>query len=190
MCADIIEHFKKGTFQEQYWIPAHNKRRESSLFRKNKKFIRDDCGSPCWVCGSVEDREVHHIFEWSLWNAMDTKKVTNILNAIEFYDDDYTSKAINVAKLRKKIKELYVKIPTINTPDDIRNLVVLCRKHHRLKYTGIHTITFPIWLAMSATPMEGAILSREQLLVAIERVKKIDEELASLAENNYVINRL
>jgi hypothetical protein len=29
--ADIVEHFKKGTFEDQYWLPAHNKRRESSL---------------------------------------------------------------------------------------------------------------------------------------------------------------
>ncbi len=190
MSGDIVEHFKKGTFEEQYWIPAHGKRRASSLFRKNKKFIRDECGSPCWVCGSLENREVHHIFEWSLWNALDPKKVTNILNAIEFYDDDYTSRAEDVTKLRDKIVTTCEEKPIIDTPDDIRNLVVLCRKHHRLKHTGIHTITFPIWLAMSATPLEGAVLSREQLLAAIERVKKIDEELAALAETNYEINRL
>ena len=68
---------------------AHDKRRESALFRRNKKFIRDDCGAPCWVCGSKKDREVHHVFEWSFWNALDPRKVANILNAIEFYDDDY-----------------------------------------------------------------------------------------------------
>jgi hypothetical protein len=67
--ADIAEHFKKGTFEEKYWIPEHNARRESSLFRKNKKFIRDKCGAPCWVCGEKKDLEVHHVFEWSFWNA-------------------------------------------------------------------------------------------------------------------------
>ena len=75
--------------------------------------------------------------------------------------------------------------PVINTPDDVRNLVVFCRKHHRLKLTGIHTITFPIWLAISAVPAKGGILTRKQILMAAERVRKIDEELASLAENNY-----
>ena len=185
MCADIVEHFKKGTFREQYWIPAHDKRRESSLFRRNKKFIRDECGAPCWVCGSLEKREVHHIFEWSLWNAMDTQKVTNILNAIEFYDDDYTSKAQDVNRLRTAMETASSKDPIIETPDDIRNLVVLCRKHHRLKHTGIHTITFPIWLAMAATPVDDALLSREQMLAAMERIKKIDEELAEMAELDY-----
>jgi len=55
--ADIITHFKKGTFEEKYWIPAHNTRRTSYRFRKNKKFIRDKCGAPCWVCGAREDLE-------------------------------------------------------------------------------------------------------------------------------------
>ena len=83
---DVVEHFRKGTFEEQYWIPAHNKRRASALFRKNKKLIRDECGAPCWVCGSRREREVHHVFEWSFWNAMDPRKVTNTLRAIEFYE--------------------------------------------------------------------------------------------------------
>jgi hypothetical protein len=188
--ADIIEHFKKGTFEEQYWLPEHNDRRESALFKRNKKFIRDECGAPCWVCGSKEDREVHHVFEWAFWNALDPRKVTNVLNAIEFYDEDYISKADKVNKLRTRIRRLEQSKPIIDTVDDIRNLVVLCREHHRLKYTGIHTITFPTWLAMSAIPLAGGILTREQIILAAERVRKIDEELASLAENNYVPNRL
>lgn len=187
---DIIEHFKKGTFEEKYWLPAHNKRRTSSLFRRNKRFIRDKCGAPCWVCGSQEDREVHHVFEWSFWNAMDPRKVTNILKAIEFYDEDYVSKTIDPVKLRDKIREVEQSKPVIDTPDDIRNLVVFCRKHHRLRLTGIHTITFPIWLAISAIPAEGGILTKEQILFAAERVRKIDEDLAALAENNYQPNRL
>ena len=188
--SDITEHFKKGTFEEQYWLPAHNKRRESSLFRKNKKFIRNECGAPCWVCGAKKKLEVHHIFEWAFWNAMNPKKVTNILNAIEFYDEDYISKAKNSQRLQKKIEKLEKSKPIIDTPDDIRNLVVFCRKHHRLKLTGIHTITFPIWLAISAVPERGGILTKEQILIAAERVRKIDEELASYAENNYKPQRL
>ncbi len=188
--ADLIEHFRKGTFEERYWIPEHNKRRQSSQFRRNKKFIRDECGAPCWVCGSKEDLEVHHVFEWSLWNALNPKKVTNVVNAIEFYDEDYVTKAKDPTRLRDRIKRTERSKPIINTPDDIRNLVVLCREHHRLKYTGIHTLTFPIWLAMSAVPLVGGILTREQIVLATERVRKIDEELAALAENNYIPNRL
>jgi hypothetical protein len=188
--AGIVEHFKRGTFEEQYWLPAHNKRRETSLFRKNKKFIRDECGAPCWVCGSKQNLEVHHVFEWAFWNAMNPKKVTNILKAIEFYDEDYISKAEKSNKLRSEIDSIVNEKPIIDTPDDIRNLVVFCRKHHRLKYTGIHTITFPIWLAISAVPTRGGILSKEQIIMAAERVRMIDEELAVLAENNYIPHRV
>jgi hypothetical protein len=188
--SDIIEHFKKGTFEEQYWLPAHNERRESSLFRRNKKFIRDKCGTPCWVCGSQENREVHHVFEWAFWNAMDPRKLTNILKAIEFYDEDYVSKAKKPDMLRDRIEEAAKSKPVIDTPDDIRNLVVFCRKHHRLKLTGVHVMTFPIWLAMAAIPAQGGILTREHILIAAERVRKIDEELASLAGNNYEPQRL
>jgi hypothetical protein len=183
--ADIVEHFKKGTFEEQYWLPAHNERRESSLFKKNKKFIRDECGAPCWICGSKKNREVHHIFEWAFWNAMSPKKMTNILNAIEFYDDDYVGRVKKTKKLREALDDLVRAKKYVDTPDDMRNLVVFCRKHHRLKYTGVHTITFPIWLAMAAVPSRGGILTREQILIATQRVQAIDQELASFAENNY-----
>jgi len=186
----LVEHFKKGTFEEQYWIPAHNERRESSLFRKNKKFIRDECGAPCWVCGKKEDREVHHVFEWAFWNALSPRKVTNILNAIEFYDEDYIASADDPKKLHQYLTELSKTKKFLDTPDDARNLVVLCREHHRLKYTGIHTISFPLWLAIAGVPSEGGILTREQVTTAVARVSKIDEELASYAANNYTPHRL
>ncbi len=188
--SDIVTHFKKGTFEEKYWIPAHNSRRSSYLFKKNKEFIRNKCGAPCWVCGARKDLEVHHVFEWAFWNALDPRKVTNILKAIEFYDDDYIGKAKKPDLLRQKIHEVEKKKPIIDTPDDVRNLVVFCREHHRLKITGIHTITFPIWMAMAAVPTEGGILTKEQVLMAAERVMKIDGELAKFAENNYLPHRL
>ena len=43
---------------------------------------------------------------------------------------------------------------------------------------------------MSAIPMKGGILTREQILIASERVQKIDQELAAFAENNYLPYRV
>ncbi len=187
--ADLIEHLKKGTFEEQYWIPAHNARRESELFKANKRFIRDECGAPCWVCGAKKDLEVHHVFEWAFWNALDPKKVTNILKAIEFYDKDYVAQAGNAPALRARLADLAKTKKYIDSPDDARNLVVLCKEHHRLKYSGIHSVSFPLWLAVSAIPAGGGVLSRQQLLAAVERVSKIDDELAAYAANNYQPHR-
>jgi len=188
--SDIVTHFKNGTFEERYWLPAHDKRRESALFRANKKFIRDECGAPCWVCGATDKLEVHHVFEWAFWNALDPRKVTNILQAIEFYDEDYLSTAKDTARLRQQLSDLVKKKPVINSPDDARNLVVLCDEHHRLKGTGVHTVSFPLWLALAAVPLKDAVLTKEQLLIAVSRVSAIDQELASYAANNYQPNRL
>jgi hypothetical protein len=187
----ILEHFKKGTFEEEYWIPAHNDRRESTLFGKNKLFVRDGCGAPCWVCG-VTDKlklEVHHVFEWAFWNAMDPNKVTNVLQAIEFYDPEYVNSAKDPGKLEDELVRVAGVKPILDTPDDLRNLVVLCVEHHRLLHTGVHVLSFPLWLAMSAVPTGGGVLTREQLLTAVQRVSKIDEELAAFAANNYQPHR-
>ncbi|MBI5919455.1 MAG: hypothetical protein HY849_08810 [Nitrosomonadales bacterium] len=186
----IVEHFKKGTFEEKYWLPAHNKRRESALFRKNKKLLRDDFGAPCWICGATTDLEVHHVFEWAFWNALDPRKVTDILHAIEFYDEDYTARAKEVERLRLHLAALAKSKPIIDSPDDARNLVVLCREHHRLGLTGIHTVSFPLWLAIAAVPITNAVLTRSQLLAAVARVSAIDQELAALAANNYQPHRI
>jgi hypothetical protein len=32
---------------ETYWLPAHNQRRESPLFVRNKHFLRDEVQLPC-----------------------------------------------------------------------------------------------------------------------------------------------
>jgi hypothetical protein len=35
----------------------------------------------------------------------------------------------------------------LTTVDDVRNMMVLCQKHHTGKEHGIHEITFPIWIS-------------------------------------------
>lgn len=137
----------------------------------------------------MDGREVHHVFEWAFWNALSPKKVTNILNAIEFYDDDYVASATSPEALHTYLTGLTQTKRFLDSPDDARNLVVLCREHHRLKYTGIHTVSFPLWLALAAVPADGGILTRAQLLTAVERVTRIDEKLADYAANNYQPHR-
>jgi hypothetical protein len=181
----LAEHFKKGTFTEQYWLPEHDERKESNLFYANKRYLRDIQDLPCWICGSKKDREVHHVFEWAFWEALDRKKVSAILESMDFYTFAYTRKANKPEELVAEVKTPWIRNPILENPDDIRNLIVLCREHHRLKLSGVHTISFPVWLVMAAVPDEGGILTKEQILAAVSRVQVLDQEIANSAARNY-----
>ena len=93
----VESHWKKSTLVEEYWVPEHAVRRQSSLFLRNKKLLRDTCRLPCWICGAAQSKlnplEVHHVFEWALWNAMDHRRVTAILEVLEFYEEGYLATA-------------------------------------------------------------------------------------------------
>lgn len=185
MARVIEEHLKCSTMKEAYWIPEHDRRRTSSKFRKNKKFLRDHLELPCWICGRKGTKknplEVHHIFEWALWNAIDPMKAAKILELIEFYDDGYLSKANGSRdKLTSRLRELQDK--PLESPDDIRNLVVLCQEHHRLRFTGVHAISFPIWLAFSSLK-PGFRMVRKELIEGIKAVKRVDDALSDKFEN-------
>lgn len=180
----IKEHLRCSTLKQAYWIPDHDKRRTSSKFRKNKKFLRDYLELPCWICGRKGTKknplEVHHIFEWALWNAIDPTKAAKILELIEFYDDIYLLKANgNRSKLINKLGRLQNK--PLESPDDIRNLVVLCQRHHRLKYTGVHAISFPIWLALGSLK-PGFRMIRKDLIDGVKAIKRVDDALADKFE--------
>jgi hypothetical protein len=120
---------------------------------------------------------------------MDPRKATRLLQAIEFYDSDFTNRAKRPDLLRKALDKAEREHPIMDTPDDLRNCVVLCLKHHRKKLTGIHNISFPIWVALSCVPVRGGLLTREEVLMSVRRVKAIDEELAEMADRNYKPHR-
>jgi hypothetical protein len=46
--------------------------------------------------------EVHHVFEWALWSAVDPRRVTAILAILEFYEDGYLAQA---GKHRRALEE-------------------------------------------------------------------------------------
>lgn len=117
---------------------------ESSEFRRNKRVMVRQLDLPCWICGCRDKREVHHIHEWALWNALDPEKVLDTLHVFDPYG--YTH------QIGEK---------PIESPDDIRNLLVLCGEHtvdgvtipgghHRGENLGVHDLSFPIWVAQRA----------------------------------------
>ena len=147
-------HEEDRTIHEFIEYPNHAKRTESAEFGANKRRLVKQLDVGCWICGSKENREVHHIHEWSLWDALDQVKVLNSLHAFDPYG--YTHTAGD---------------KPIESPDDIRNLVVLCEIHHRGVNTGVHDLTMPIWFPQRAVK-DGVSITK-----AVTHVKIKDAEL-------------
>ncbi len=166
-------HEVSRTLKENIIYPAHEERTESAIFRENKKLLVDELDIPCLICGSKEKREVHHIFEWSLFPALDTEKMKSILKIIDFYgyskQDD----------------------TPIESPDDKRNLIVLCETHHREENNGIHAISFPIWISQMAvkdgidiTPETKIIKTKDKKLTNnIKKTKKVSPVSPKIPQN-------
>jgi hypothetical protein len=126
----VNQHAINRTFRESYVVPTHDDRSESSVFKQTKKTLGEDGHYQCWICGATEKLEVHHyISEWSLENVVDFNAMKQVGLVFDVYG---YSKALS-----KK---------PITTVDDIRNAMVLCKKHHTGTYTGIHSLTFSIWI--------------------------------------------
>lgn len=147
-------HEEDRTIHEFIEYPDHEKRTESQLFRSNKRKLVKQLGVRCWVCASDEKLEVHHIHEWSLWEALDQEKVLDTLHAFDPYGYTHTGGD-----------------KPIESPDDIRNLVVLCEPCHRGVNKGVHELTMPIFLPRRSVK-KGLSITK-----AIDHVKGKDANL-------------
>lgn len=122
-------------FTETVITPEHIDRTESEEFRQSKERLKQDGHYHCWVCNSTEDLQVHHLgCEWSLQNVCSFEKLKEFLLEWDVY---------GYSRLLKN--------KPIESVDDIRNMLVLCREHHLSgdkdgASNGIHNITFPVWV--------------------------------------------
>lgn len=160
-----MTHEMKHTVTEFVEIPDHEQRTESAEFRKNKRLMVKQLDLPCFICGSRDAREVHHLHEWALWGALDPEKVLDTLHVFDPYG--YTHKMGETP---------------IESPDDVRNLLVLCGHceidgvpvpggHHRGVDAGVHDLTFPTWIAQRAVKVGMSITK------AVQHVKNLDAKL-------------
>lgn len=165
-------HEEKRTLHEVVEFPGHESRTESAEFSRNKRLLVKQLDVGCWICGSRDAREVHHLHEWSLWPALDPVKVLDTLHVFDPYG--YTHKMGE---------------QPIESPDDIRNLVVLCGSHtldgieipgghHRGVNLGVHDLTMPTFLALRATR------PRVEITKAIAHAKDEDRKLAGHSSVN------
>lgn len=135
----IVEaHTQVHTFTEVQEYPDHRQRSESAEYRHNHDLLIDELNLPCFVCDMLgleklksEYLETHHyVIEWSEWNSASPKKVQKLFDdgVFDFYG------------YSKKLKG-----KKVESPDDIRNLLVLCPLHHRGDGIGIHESSAPMW---------------------------------------------
>lgn len=127
----IAEHEQRETLTIDIEYPDHAQRTESPEFAANKRTLVTKLDTPCFCCGGKEHREVHHfICEYAEADWADWDKVFKLVHHFDIYGF--------AAQLGDK---------PITSPDDIRNLVVICAKCHRGRGTGIHLVPFPNWIA-------------------------------------------
>lgn len=143
MVDDVPAHLQRKTVEEDIYYPEHEPRKASSLYRHNHALLVHHLKEGCWICGTREKLETHHWHEWAEWQDLDPAKVRAALLQLDFYGFS-----------RRMADEPVV------SPDDVRNLVVLCADHHRHREKGVHDLTFPIWLAQRAV-LPGRFITEE-----------------------------
>lgn len=126
----VKSHRSEKVIHEVVIYPDHVERKESEEFRKSKERLKEDGHYKCWVCGCTDHLEAHHYAcEWALVEDVDFDKLKAF---VEEWDPYGYGKL-----LRNK---------PIESADDIRNMLVICERHHRHPEEGIHETTFPIWI--------------------------------------------
>ena len=135
MADNVVEkpHLESKTLTEHIEYPGHEPRTESAEYRHNRHILIERLKLGCWICGTNDKLETHHWFEWSLWNDLDEPRVLPALQCFDVYGFGHHKEA-----------------QPVESPDDIRNLVVLCEEHHRGAEKGIHCLEHPVWLAQRA----------------------------------------
>lgn len=161
----VPAHETVNRFTEYEVYPPHPKREESDEYRRNHRRLVEEDRRPCFFCGKTLNEareagyalETHHWFEYSLWEALDPERVKRDLERLDFYGYG---------------RELADR--PIETPDDIRNLVVLCSACHREAGYGIHHATIPfVWARRALRDPKRDVLKRVRPLGGEGRRKRV-----------------
>lgn len=129
--ADTPAHEVRENLSVDVEYPEHVQRTCSAEFAANRRQLIQKLDTPCFSCGSKEGREVHHfVCEYAEAEWADWEKVFKLVHHFDIYGF--------AAQMGDK---------PITSPDDIRNLVVLCESCHRGAGVGIHLVPFPNWIA-------------------------------------------
>jgi len=151
----ISEHLEILTLHETVVIPEHGER-DTTAFRRSVERLKKDGFYFCAICGEVKNLQVHHISEFCFENITDFNKLKDVLIRFDIYG----------------YGEL-LKDEPITSVDDVRNLIVLCQPHHTGKGTGIHYLSFPMFLAQRTCFINPVPQKNEAIAQVEERIKNV-----------------
>jgi hypothetical protein len=130
MTTIVQGHLDRHTLRESVSVPDHEERGYSAELERGRRLLKKEGKYKCWICGTEELLELHHLFcEFSLSNVCDFDKLWELSQVFDPYG------------YGKEFAEL-----PVESSSDVRNMLVLCRLHHRQTYTGIHNISFSSWI--------------------------------------------
>lgn len=133
-------HDQTRRLMETVAYPEHDPRKASAEYARTHHHLIDVLDEPCWICGvrkstlndpkcnvrGSKDLETHHYHvEWSLANAIDPSKLIEDFPELGEADSEH---------LRVWL-------------DSEGQMLVLCDVCHRHPNYGIHSITYPAWVA-------------------------------------------
>ncbi len=132
-------HLATRTLTESIWYPEHDPRKASKLYRKVHHRLVYELDEPCWICGVRHsdggEMETHHWHvEWALANRIDPKKIIKDFPFEMWTLGGTTPGTTYLIALRRWL-------------DSEGNMLVLCSACHRHGLVGIHSITYPAWVA-------------------------------------------
>ncbi|TVY09994.1 hypothetical protein [Paenibacillus cremeus] len=162
---DIVnEHYQIHRITEVEHFPEHGGRTETLEFRNAKHELEVVEHLPCFICGTMNKRESHHIFERAYWNALDLKRVAFFL----FHHYDFHGHVKRDYKTSDELFKFFVdhyngretefvdaqgnKIWTCDdtAADTIYNQLILDEICHRGEGTGAHGTSTPTFMARMA----------------------------------------
>lgn len=136
----VHTHAVSRRLMETIAYPDHDPRKASAEYTRVHHHLIAELDEPCWICGvrastlrdpdanphGATQMETHHWrVEWALAGAVDPAKILADFPEMGAADDEH---------LRAWL-------------DSESNMLVLCDVCHRHPHYGIHTITYPAWVA-------------------------------------------
>lgn len=139
---EVPEHLQKHTITEYEHVPEHDERVETLEFRNAKKELENVEHLGCFICGTMQNRESHHIIERSEANGSDLDKVAFLL----FNFRDYHGHCHRDFKTHFDLAQfLHTRNTVEEALDTLYNQLILCKDHHRAMSIGIHGMSAPMF---------------------------------------------